>query len=248
MTTVLLIDDEKPTLEMFSMLLQALGYETRMADNALEGLALFEKERPDVVFTDVKMPGMDGLELLTRIKALDPEAEVVVVTGHGDLELALEALDRGAADFIDKPLREEALIQALERTSARRRARTCSPEQPLLVELPELTRIDVSSRLCASSEPAFEAASGKALQRGAPVLVNLTAGASLSAAGVALLSQFLLQCRKAGLPTGVFVSSSTQRRILEAAGVCKAAPLYAAEAEALAALSSANRLPGVPYV
>jgi DNA-binding NtrC family response regulator len=244
MKSILLIDDERPTLEMFSLLLQAMGYETRIADNAAEGLELFKQERPSVVFTDVKMPGMNGLELLSRMKEIDPDAEIVVVTGHGDLELALESLDRGAADFIDKPLREEALKQALDRANARLRSRTCAPEQPLLVELPEVTRIDVSARLCASSEPAFETASARAVERGAPVLVRLDTGASLSAAGVALLTQLLAQCREARIPTSVAVSSASQRRILEAAGVSKAAPLFAAESEALAALAAASPAPG----
>ncbi len=115
MRKVLIIDDEKPTLAMFRLFLEAYGFEVLTAENGEEGLLLFEKEKPGIVFTDIKMPGMDGFEVLKRIKILAPDAVVIVVTGHGDKELAGKALDLKATDFIHKPVQRESLDAALTR-------------------------------------------------------------------------------------------------------------------------------------
>jgi PAS domain S-box-containing protein len=85
------------------------------ANNGAEGLAAFENEKPEIVLTDIKMPGMDGIEVLKKVKTLNPDAEVIIITGHGDIENAIEALKYGASDFINKPVRDEALSIALQR-------------------------------------------------------------------------------------------------------------------------------------
>lgn len=112
---VLIIDDEKPTLAMFELFLEAYGFEVLSAENGEEGIMVFEKENPSIVFTDIKMPGMDGFEVLKRIKTNAPNAVVIVITGHGDKELAKKALDLKATDFIYKPVQKEALDAALLR-------------------------------------------------------------------------------------------------------------------------------------
>ena len=115
MQKILIIDDEKPTLAMFQLFLEAYGFEVLTAENGEEGIRVFEKEKPCIVFTDIKMPGMDGFEVLKRIKTLAPDAVVIVVTGHGDKELTQKALDLNATDFINKPVQREALDAALTR-------------------------------------------------------------------------------------------------------------------------------------
>ena len=120
MKKILVIDDEKPTLGMFELFLGAYGYDVLTADNAEEGLRIFEKERPPIVLTDIKMPGMDGLEVLKRIKRLDPTTEVIVITGHGDMDLAVKAMALRATDFINKPIKKSALDDALSRAERRR--------------------------------------------------------------------------------------------------------------------------------
>ncbi len=120
MQKVLIIDDEKPTLAMFQLFLEAYGFEVLTGESGQEGLQLFEKEKPDIVFTDIKMPGMDGFEVLRRIKAMAPEAVVIVTTGHGDKDLAKKAMDLNATDFIHKPIQKEALDAALARAEAMR--------------------------------------------------------------------------------------------------------------------------------
>jgi PAS domain S-box-containing protein len=115
MDKLLLIDDEPDILRVLSMSLKADGYDVVSAQNGHEGIEAFEKEKPDIVITDIKMPGMDGIEVLKKVKELNPDAEVIIITGHGDIENAIEALKHGASDFINKPVRDEALAIALIR-------------------------------------------------------------------------------------------------------------------------------------
>jgi len=117
MTKLLLIDDERPILEVLDIYLTSEGYEVITAENGKEGLEIFEKEGGGInlVITDIKMPEIEGLEVLRRIKAIDKDTEVIVVTGHGDMDSAIESLKYGASDFINKPIRFEALILAIER-------------------------------------------------------------------------------------------------------------------------------------
>ena len=117
MTKLLIIDDERAILEVLDIYLTSEGYEVITAENGKEGLEIFEKEGGGInlVITDIKMPEIEGLEVLRRIKAIDKDTEVIVVTGHGDMDSAIESLKYGASDFINKPIRFEALILALER-------------------------------------------------------------------------------------------------------------------------------------
>jgi YesN/AraC family two-component response regulator len=119
MEKILVIDDEKATLSMFRLFLDAYGYAVLTAENGADGLEIFKKERPAIVITDIKMPGVDGLTVLQRMKAIDPGVEVIVITGHGDTDLARQALDRDAADFINKPIKKEALDAALKKAKER---------------------------------------------------------------------------------------------------------------------------------
>jgi two-component system NtrC family sensor kinase len=115
MDKLLLIDDEPDILRVLSRSLKADGYEVVSAQNGTEAIAVFEKEKPDIVITDIKMPGMDGIEVLKKVKDLNDDTEVIIITGHGDIENAIEALKHGASDFINKPVRDEALAIALKR-------------------------------------------------------------------------------------------------------------------------------------
>jgi signal transduction histidine kinase len=115
MTKLLVIDDERPILEMLEMSLASEGYEVITAESGREGLKIFAQQRPKLVLTDIKMPGIDGVEVLKRIKAIDSETEVIVVTGHGDMDSAIAALQHGASDFITKPVRDEVMMLSLER-------------------------------------------------------------------------------------------------------------------------------------
>ena len=115
MNKILLIDDEEAIVRLLAMSLRADGYEVVTAMNGEEGVAVFKEASPEVVLTDIKMPGMDGIEVLKTVKTLNPDIEVIIITGHGDIDSAIEALKYGASDFINKPIREAALSIALRR-------------------------------------------------------------------------------------------------------------------------------------
>ena len=83
MKKILIIDDETTTLQMMKFFLGACGYEVLTAENAESGLEIFEKELPPIILTDIKMPGRDVFSILKVVKAIRPETEVMVVTGHG---------------------------------------------------------------------------------------------------------------------------------------------------------------------
>jgi len=115
MTRILLIDDEPDLLRVLARSLKADGHEVATALNGPDGLAAFEGQHPAIVITDIKMPGMSGIEVLKRIKEREPDAEVIIITGHGDMDNAVEALHFGASDFITKPFRGETLAIGIRR-------------------------------------------------------------------------------------------------------------------------------------
>jgi PAS domain S-box-containing protein len=115
MTRILVIDDEIDTLRVLSLSLRSDGYQVLCAASGEEGVELFRAQRPEIVLTDIKMPGMDGIAALQAVKRIDPGAEVIIVTGHGDIDNAIEALKHGASDFLNKPVRGDLLGLALKR-------------------------------------------------------------------------------------------------------------------------------------
>ena len=106
---ILVIDDEAAIRDSMKMILEYEGYEFLGAANGQEGLTLVEKASPDLVFLDIKMPGMDGLEVLGRIKATNETLPVVIVSGHATIDTAVEATKKGAFDFIEKPLSRDRI-------------------------------------------------------------------------------------------------------------------------------------------
>ena len=104
---ILVIDDELAIRESLRMILEYDGYECLLAPTGQEGIALVERETPDLVFLDIKMPGMDGLETLRRIRDLDEILPIVIISGHGTVSTAVEATKLGAFDFLEKPLASE---------------------------------------------------------------------------------------------------------------------------------------------
>ena len=129
MPKILVIDDEKPTLSMFRLFLEAWGYLVLTAENGAEGLDIFRKEKPDIVITDIKMPGIDGLTVLQHIIDINPKAVVIVITGHGDTDLAQRALDCQAVEFIHKPIKKESLEAALKKAGKRLDLTACTDDR-----------------------------------------------------------------------------------------------------------------------
>jgi two-component system nitrogen regulation response regulator NtrX len=110
---ILVIDDEAAIRDSLRMTLEYEGYEFVGAATGQEGLALAEREGPDLVLLDVKMPGMDGLEVLERLRSMNESLPVVVISGHGTISTAVEATKKGAFDFIEKPFASERVLVSL---------------------------------------------------------------------------------------------------------------------------------------
>lgn len=104
MTKILVIDDERSIRNSMKDILQYEGYEVVLAENGMEGLVSVKSEKPDVVFCDIKMPKMEGIEVLERIKEFSADTPVIMISGHGTIDTAIEAIRKGAYDFIEKPL------------------------------------------------------------------------------------------------------------------------------------------------
>ncbi len=118
-TRILLVDDEKDFVEMLSLRLEDIGERVSPAYSGRECLQVLEKKEIDVVILDILMPGMDGIATLKEIKRKHPLVEVVMLTGHGTTESAVEGMKLGAFDYLLKPARFEELTAKLE--AARRR-------------------------------------------------------------------------------------------------------------------------------
>jgi signal transduction histidine kinase len=117
--SILLVDDEAGIRTVLGVFLEDLGYAVHTAESAEQAIALFRTHAPPLVLTDIRMPGRDGIDLLREIKAENPETEVIMITGHGDMELAIRSLQLEAADFVTKPIRNEVLEIALKRAEER---------------------------------------------------------------------------------------------------------------------------------
>ncbi|MGD9124969.1 MAG: response regulator, partial [Desulfarculaceae bacterium] len=117
---VLVVDDELGMRESIGAWLQKEGYRPVKAASGEEALALMEKESFELALVDIKMPGMDGLELLNHIKAHYPETLVVIITAYGSIESSVRAMKEGAADYLLKPFDPEQLILLLEKISTQR--------------------------------------------------------------------------------------------------------------------------------
>lgn len=103
MAEILVIDDEAPIRETLKEILEYENFSVTTADDGNKGLQLIQKNEFDVVLCDVKMPGIDGMELLDRAQALRPDLPFIMISGHGNVEMAIDATKKGAYDFITKP-------------------------------------------------------------------------------------------------------------------------------------------------
>jgi two-component system nitrogen regulation response regulator NtrX len=115
---ILIVDDEQGIRAALGQLLEFEGYEVRTAANAVDGLAEYTKFRPHLVFQDVKMAGIDGLEALRKLREQDPNAVVVMISGHATIQTAVEATQHGAYDILEKPLDTDRILVTLRNALA----------------------------------------------------------------------------------------------------------------------------------
>jgi DNA-binding NtrC family response regulator len=159
--TLLLIEDEAMLAKNVQRYLERYGWDVAVTGTAEEGLARFAQVQPDVIVLDFQLPGMDGLAALATIRERDPEARVVMVTGQGSVQLAVDAMKTGAADFLPKPLVLADLKRVLERITGEGRMRTAlayyrSREKGCLAEIvgesPPMTELKDRIRRVMSAE------------------------------------------------------------------------------------------------
>jgi DNA-binding NtrC family response regulator len=117
---VLVIDDEPAMTEWLKILLEHAGYEVRTALIGARGEELFKTWRPDAVITDMLLPDVDGLDLLRRFKELQPEGEVIVISGHGSIAKAVDAIKAGASYFLEKPIEADGILTLLDKAIERK--------------------------------------------------------------------------------------------------------------------------------
>ena len=239
MDTILVIDDEKPILSMFELFLGTYGYTVLTAENGEQGLDIFQRERPPIVLMDIKMPGMDGLEVLRRIKELSPLTEVIVITGHGDIDIAVKALNLNATDFINKPIEDNALDAALSRAKERLSLARRNADEVAACERYGVACLEIKGNVTSRSEPflvaEFERAAGHESGR---LLLRFQDNASINGAGIAVLVQLLTQCERRGVKVAISGLSENFRKVFAMVGITRLAAIYDSEEEALAALDA----------
>ena len=117
---ILLVDDEKDFVEMLSMRLEGEGHRVRGVFSGQDALSTLKTWEPDVVVLDIKMPGMDGIEALKAIKNQNPIVEIILLTGHGSIDTAVEGLKSGAFDYLLKPADFDELLGKLDAARLRK--------------------------------------------------------------------------------------------------------------------------------
>ena len=131
---VLIVEDDAKVRDALREVFVADGYQCRVASNGREGLEAFQRERPPLTLTDIKMPVMDGLDFLKRARAVDGDAAIIVITGVGEVKTAIESLKCGAYDFIVKPVNIQEVLIAAERALERRQLLMERREYHVLLE------------------------------------------------------------------------------------------------------------------
>ncbi len=234
---VLVIDDETATLNMFRLFLTAYGYEALVAEDGKSGLELLKAHHPEVVFTDLKMPTMDGFEVLKQVKRLAPRTEVVVITGHGDMDLVVQALNLDATDFINKPIGRSALEASLRRASDRLQHPMPKTGRLTLTTDQGISRITIEGTLRHENREQLLQCCNQA--RNMPdqsVLFHFLENAAVDGPGIAELINCLSNFQDNNQPVAVIGLSENFKVIFEMVGVSRFAHLYDREADALKAL------------
>ena len=132
--TLLLVDDDGVYRERLAKAMRARGYEVRTAADAEAAVALAEAESPELAVLDLRMPGESGLDLLRRLKAIDPTTKILMLTGYGSIATALEAVRLGAVHYLTKPVDVDEILAAFDRDGA--------PAETLDTETPSLARVE----------------------------------------------------------------------------------------------------------
>lgn len=141
---ILVVDDEEMIRELCMHILSAEGYRVATASDAASALSELEKNDVDMLITDIKMPGMDGLELFERVRARNQDVVTVLITGHGTLDTAIESLMRGVEGFVLKPFTQEELLSTVDRAMNRARLQKENIRLKALIPIFEISKLLIS--------------------------------------------------------------------------------------------------------
>lgn len=133
--TILIVDDDHVLRTRLARALRDRGLDVREAQNAEEGLARAREDSPELALVDLRMPGASGLELVAKLKEIDPTTEVVVLTGYGSIATAVEAVRTGAIHYLTKPADADEILAAFDRTDRR-------PAASVEYAVPSLARVE----------------------------------------------------------------------------------------------------------
>jgi len=222
MARILVVDDEAGIREFLSEAL-ADDHEVAAAASGAAAWARIEREGFDLVLTDLSMPGMDGMELLRRVREAQPEVEVIVITAHGKVDSAVEAMRLGAFDYLQKPLGSLAELRLLVRRAAERRALRSFREAHVGRDAPELSYgapvmrpvIDALRKVAATDATVLlvgESGTGKEVAAQAVHRWSRREAGPFVAVNCAALSGSLLESELFGHERGAFTGAATRRR------------------------------------
>ena len=224
---ILVVEDDRPTRESLGRALTQAGYRTLTAADGASALAILQEKSVDVLVTDLKMPGMDGMALLGRARAECPETVVIMLTAFATVDLAVEAMKKGAYDFLTKPIhldKLDLLIRhalearglAHENRELRRRLRETSASRPLLGCSPAMQRLRESIQQVAATDAAVlilgESGTGKELVAHAIHDGSRRADRPLVKVSCAALPEGLLESELFGHERGAFTGARDRRK------------------------------------
>ena len=217
---VLVVDDHESVRVALAKSIEQRGWRAEAAENGRQALDRVRHGRVDLVVADLKMPGMDGLELLKNVKVVSPRTEVVMITAYGTVERAVEAMKLGAVDFVVKPFKRAVLMGALDRALGRQCGVVAEVEAPSCPEIVGKSRImrdvvHLLTRIAPSSATVLicgESGTGKELVADAIHRLSARANGPLVKVSCAALPETLLESEIFGHERGAFTGAVDQRK------------------------------------